>query len=369
MDINNLKLLYLDNKFNSCDCIEQYYFNLYIAKKTHLLEGFTFKVLLNILGYNECEYIFKQNEIDECIKHMLIVLYFSMFKKKILHLISDFNTNDPDNVLYDVICLFSNTYLTTFRRLIIDDFNFFVDDIIRIVFDQKRVSYTSKYDFVYELIESDKPYDDLIHLLGKKRQIYDSNEIEDIYNHCLYIFRDKKRFSFIQHKRLFELLKGNLMFEHNYIFKMFIMYYRERNIVFMQYLDYINDIIINHECYKSSIIDYNIKHTRKILCKMILNSIKYNKMYMKCAYTEKINNIICTLYKNMNVVSEYTFLRIISFYFKNYNNILKLVNVLKNNNINNKKYIEVNKHVFDIIDDYFVLSQRDKNKIKLLLKC
>ena len=36
MDINDIRLLYLENKFNCCDSIEQYYFNVYIAKKSNI---------------------------------------------------------------------------------------------------------------------------------------------------------------------------------------------------------------------------------------------------------------------------------------------------------------------------------------------
>jgi len=368
----DLKTLYLSYRFKSCESIEKFYFDVYIKKKPNIKKSFLFVTLIEFLGYNSGEYIFKQNEIDEQIKKTLIHIYFYLFKINIKSLLSQEMTSDEqiNNTLSIVSSLFANTYLLKYKCHIDDDFDDFFNDIIYDVFDNQNISYLFRFTFLYDLMSSIgtplKPYDDFIELLqNSKKQIYQTSALENIYYHCIFVFKDRDRFTFEQHLQLFELIKEKFIFEHHYMLKLFMIYYPEKVIAFSQYIRFINNFMVNFNEFMKVNPGYEKKHIRRMLYKMIVSCIRFNKLHMRCACMEKINNMIHVLYQHMYVISENTFLKIISIYFKHYNNVLKLVNMLKSQK--DKRYVEVKKCVFDIIDDSFVLSQRDKQKIKAIL--
>lgn len=369
----DLKTLYLSHRFKSCESIEKFYFDVYIKKKPNIQKSFLFITFIEFLGYNSCEYIFKQNEIDTQIRKNLIHIYFYLFKLNIRSLLSqEIITSDEqiNDTLSTISSLFSNVYLLKYKHQIENDFDTFVDDIIQNVFDNEKISYRFKFTFLYDLMTSIgtplQSYDELIELLeNNQKQIYKVSTIEHIFFHCVFILKDRDRFTFEQHLQLFELIKEKFIFEHHYLFKIFLIYYPEKIIAFSQYIRFINNFIIN---FREFVIHHDKKekkHIRRILYKMIVSCIRFNKLHIRCACMDKINNMIHIIYQHMYVISESTFLKIISVYFKHYNNVLKLVNMLKSQK--DKRYVEIKRSVFDIIDDSFVLSQRDKCKIKSIL--
>lgn len=372
---HQLKIMYLSHKFQNCDSIEKFYFDVFIKKASNIKgKNFQFMTLVDILGYNPCEYLFKQNEIDEQIRRALIHLYFYLFKIKIRNILKSCeeieSTDQMNDVLSIISSLFSNRYLLKFKHIIECDFDAFLDEVIDHVFKLQHATFLSKFTFLYDMMVSIdtplKPYEDLVDFLqNTKKQTYDVEKVEKMYYHCIFIFKDRYRFTYDQHLFLFRLIKETLIFEHHYMFKLFCVYYRERITAFAQYIRFINDFIVNFRSFQEKNEEYDKKCVRRWLYKMIVSCIRYNKINMKCSCMDRINNMIYIIYQNMHVVTEATFLKIIHVYFKHYNNVLKLVNMLKSHR--DQRYVEIKKSVFDIIDDSFILSQRDKNKIRTIL--
>lgn len=371
--IQNLYLFMV--QFKNHECVEKYYFDMYILKKQNMSHKITFKIILDKLGSNYNDYMFKNNEINEKIKTFLIQIYFQFIKLKIdqhINNISQLLCENQIKYIFSLItCFFGNGYLNNFKNYIYSDYKQYMKEIIHKIFEFNHVSYCIKYNFLYDLMESignkNKPFERL-----KKDLVNDfknNKKMDHHFYHIMFIMKNETIFLFTddQKMEILEIIKNKHFFNYRSVFSFYLAYYRKRKVVFMKFIEYTEHLLDGyHEDLNS--ITCNI---RKNLFSMIKFIILYNKTSLKLYYIQQVTDFILKIYNHrLRVISKHYFIKLIYFYFENYSNIMKFLNNYINievKDMDNDLQFRINNRIYSIIDDLFVLTNRDKKKIRGML--
>lgn len=368
--IQNLYLSMI--QFTNHESVEKYYFDIFVFFKQNMCHKTAFKVILDILGYNYNEYLSNYDNINLEIKKLLIQIYFKLFKKRIDNYISQISNllcEEQINYILSIITsLFSNDYLNRYKHLIYDDHKQLLKDTIDKLFEYKHINYSVKYAFLYDLMEAignkNRCYNKLIKILSMNNDDFEKNEKH--YYHVMFILKnnDYNCITYEQKEKLIDLFKEKHSFKCRSLFNFYAVYYRKRKEILKRFIEYIHSMV---DIYTRK--DVLTDNHQKNLYVNIKYAILYNKTSLKQSFTREINAMIVNIYTHhVNIISEYYFMKLIYYYFANNSNIMKFLSNIVGVHMQDRILQEkINHKIYNIIDSFFILTSKDKRKIRNML--